>query len=113
MSKGIEFRSSTVPSFKVFVVPNGDAPCELQVNNERYSVRSVNGRWSVSVETPSIVSLGSKPARIASLFDECELTDREDAHAATDELTSCIVCGDYYYCITGACAYTPCGWICG
>ena len=26
---------------------------------------------------------------------------------------TCIVCGGYSYCISGGCANTPCGWICG
>lgn len=42
-----------------------------------------------------------------------EIEKKQAPNQEESSLRRCIICGPRYYCISGGCLNTPCGWICG
>ena len=111
MAKGVEI---TLPGdLNVAVIPNSPGQMVLvTIDDISIIAREDDAGWQVDLKADGLASGGELDRACINEFDgEIEQTNSADVEHSI--LRTCINCRGRQYCITGGCARTPCGWICG
>ena len=110
MAKGVEVSLASGTSIQI--VPRDPSQLSLvSIDDISILVQRVDEDWRVDLNDSGTISSSLNGVQVNEI--DVEIDDRAPEDSAEKSLLRyCIICGGRRYCVTNACANTPCGWIC-
>ncbi len=96
--------------FKIDLFFNSE--CTLTIDDVVSYTFSVSEDNELQIKQDLTMKLDKKIALDLSIV-EVEEVEFEENKESKEALKTCINCNGRRYCMSGGCANTPCGWICG